>query len=132
MRNISEELMKHISSIPIMLVFLTILVLIYHFGVGFYNARGIEPSPAFELLYTTGFLCSIIWWLEDDARKYHVTPVYCLGFLVSIAWMIVIPYHLFKTRGVKGLITIFTLAGIFLVAQFIAAFTYMLFTAQSL
>jgi len=124
--------MKHISSIPIMLVFLTILVMLYHFGLGFYYARGIEPSPAFEFLYTAGLLCSIIWWLKDDSRKYRVTPVYCLGFLILIAWMIVIPYHFFKTRGVRGLITIFALIGIFLVAQFIAAFTYMLFSAQLL
>ena len=112
-----------------MLVLLAVLVFLYHLGLGFYYARGVELPPAFEFLYTGGLLCSIIWWLKDDSRKHRVTPVYCLGFLVSIGWMIVIPYHLFKTRGMRGLIPIFGLIGVFLVAKLMAAFTYMLFSA---
>jgi hypothetical protein len=111
-----------------MLVLLGILVFVYHFGIGIYNARGLEPLPAFEFLYAAAFLCGVVWWLKAEARRYAVKPVYCLGLLVGIGWMIMIPYHLFKTRGVRGLIPLLALMGSFLAAHLLAVFVYMTFS----
>jgi hypothetical protein len=58
-----------------------------------------------------------------------MTPVYCLGLLVSVAGMIVIPYHLFKTRGVRGLIPILGLIGVLIAALFVEVLVYTLFSA---
>ena len=110
-----------------MLVLLGVLVFVYHFGVGIYYARGLEPLPAFEFLYTAGFLCGVVWWLKAEARGSAVNPVYCSGLLVGIGWLIIIPYHLLKTRGVKGLIPLLALMGSFLVAQLLAAVVYITF-----
>ncbi len=100
-----------------MLVLLVILVFVYSCGIGIYSALGLEPSPTFEFLYTAAFLCGVVWWLEAEARRYVLKPVYCLGLLVSIGWMIMIPYHLFKTLGVRGLIPLLAL-----LVSFIAAY----------
>lgn len=112
----------------LMLILFVLLVLLHSVGTGLYAARGLEPSAAFDSLYRIGLLCAIIWWLKDDARRYGVRLVYCLGLFVSIAWMILIPYHLFKTRGMKGFIAILVLIGIFITAQVAAVVAYMLFS----
>jgi hypothetical protein len=118
-------------SSSVMLFFLVVLVLLYHIGIGFYSAHGLEPLPLFTFLYTAGLLCSVIWWLRADARRYKVQPVYCLGMLVSVGWVVVIPYHLWATRGARGLLLILALIGAFVVAQFVAVFTYLLFAGWS-
>jgi hypothetical protein len=110
------------------LVLLVILVFIYHFGIGIYSADGLEPSPAFEFLYTVAFLCCVVWWLRAEAQWYAVKPVYCLGLLVGVGWIIIIPYHLFKTRGKRGLIPLSALIGSLLVAHILAVFAYMIFS----
>lgn len=119
--------MSRISSLPVMLVLLAVSVFLYHVGIGLYHALGLEPSAAFEFLYNVAFVCAVVWWIKQEARRYEVTPVYCLGFLVSTGWMIVIPYHLYKTRGVKGFIPLVALIGVFLAAQIVAGLFYLLF-----
>jgi len=108
-----------------MLVLLGIQVFVYHFGIGIYSAWGLEPSPTFEFLDTAAFLCGAVWWLKAEARRYNVKLVYCLGLLVGIGWIIIIPYHLFKTRGVRGLIPLLALLVSFLAAHLLAVFVYM-------
>jgi len=109
------------------LILLGLLVFIYHFGIGIYHARGLEPLPSFEFLYTAAFLCSVVWWLRAEGRGSALKQVYCLGLLVGIGWPIMIPYHLLKTRGVRGLIPMLGLIGSFLVAHILAVVIYMAF-----
>lgn len=107
-----------------MLVLLGILVFVYHFGMGIYYTWGLEPSPTFEFLYFAAFLCGVVWWLKAEARRYPVKPLYCPGLLVGYGWIIIIPYHLFKTRGVKGLIPLLALVGSILAAYLLAVVVY--------
>ena len=87
-----------------MLVLLSVLVFVHNAGLGFYSAHELEPLPAFEFLHNAAFLCGVVWWLRAEVRRSAVVPVYCSGLLVSLGWLVMIPYHLFKTRGVAGLI----------------------------
>ena len=64
------------TSLPI-LILLGILVFIYHFGIGIYYARGLEPLPAFEFLYTAAFLCGVVWWLKAESRKRRAVADFC-------------------------------------------------------
>lgn len=109
------------------LTLLGLLIFIYHFGSGIYYARGLEPLPSFEFLYTAGFLCGVVWWLRADVGRSAIKPVYCLGLLVGMGWPIMIPYHLLKTRGLRGLIPLLGLIGSFLVAHLLAVVVYMAF-----
>ena len=110
-----------------MLVLLGVLVFVYHLGVGIYYARGLEPLPAFEFLYTGAFLCGVVWWLRAEAKSSPVARIYCEGLLVSMGWLFIIPYHLLKTRGIKGLIPLFALIGTFVAAYVLAVVVYLLF-----
>ena len=114
---------------PLILAFLAALVLLYHVSEGLYFARGLEPSPALDLLYRAGLVWSTCWWLAADSRRHKVTPVYCLGLLVTVAWVIIIPHHLLKTRGLKGVVTILCLLGVFAAAQIVAVMVYLIFSA---
>ena len=100
-----------------MLVLLIILIFVYNAGAAFYNAQGLEPLPAFEYLYHAAFVCGVVWWLKGETKRSAVTSIYCPGMLVGIGWLIIIPYHLLKTRGAKGLIPLFALFGSFAIAR---------------
>lgn len=110
-----------------MLVLLMILVFVYNFAAGFYLAQGMEPLPTAEFLYTGAFICGVVWWLNAEAGTSAATPVYCRGLLVGIGWFVIIPYHLLKTRGVKGLIPLVALVGSFFAAYISAFMVYMIF-----
>ena len=109
-----------------MLVLLGVLVFVNHFGVGIYYARGVEPPPAFGFLYTAGFLCGVVWWLQAEALRSEVKSVYCPGLLVGVGWVIIIPYHLLKTRGVRGLLPLLALIGSVVFAHAWAAVIYVM------
>jgi len=100
-----------------MLVLLIILVFVYHAGAAFYYAHGLEPLPTFEFLYNAGFFCGVVWLLKAETKRSAITSIYCPGMLVGLGWLIIIPYHLLTTRGVKGLIPVFALFGSLLIAR---------------
>ncbi len=72
------------------------LLLVYPMVWGFYVANRLEVPEAFTLLYQLGLLWSVAWWLKADSRKRSVKQVYCLGLLVYVGWVILLPYHLLK------------------------------------
>ena len=113
-----------------MLVLLIVLIFVYHIGLAIYYAQQVEPLPTFEFLYQAAFLCGVVWWLRAEAKSSAVKPIYCQGLLVSIGWLIIIPYHLLKTRGVKGLIPLFALIGALVVSQVIASVVYVVSAGQ--
>jgi hypothetical protein len=110
-----------------MLVLLIALMTVYHIGVIFYFAFGLEPLPTFEFLYRFGFLCGIIWFLKAEAEKSAVARVYCPGVIIGMGWFFLLPYHLLKSRGRRGLIPLFALIGTYLTLQLLAAIVYLIF-----
>jgi len=111
----------------VMLVLLGIAVFVYNFSLGLTYANGLEPLPTAEFLYTFVFLCGVIWWLKAEPARSAVNPIYCSGLLVGTGWFFIIPYHLLRTRGWKGLIPLFALIGSFLAAHFLALIVYVVF-----
>lgn len=87
-------------------------VLLYSFVVitqlahGIYLGQQLEPPGGFALLSWIGLLWIIGWWLRTDSRGRDVARVYDMGFFLFIAWPLVLPYHLVKTRGAKGLVAV--------------------------
>lgn len=101
----------------IMLVLLGVAIFTYNLGVDIFHALRLEPLPSFEFLYSVIFICGVIWWLRAEVQRSAVTKVYCPGVLVTAAWPFIIPYHLLKTRGVRGLLPLFALIGAFVSAK---------------
>jgi hypothetical protein len=120
--------MNHTTSPSRPLIFFCLLVLLYHVGSGLYLARGAGPTDTLDLLYQGGLLWAAIWWLKVECRKRRVELAYCPGLLVSVAWMIVIPYYLFKLRGARGFLRLLALIGLFVGAKILAAVVYVIFS----
>ena len=108
-----------------MLVLFGVLVFVYNVGASIYLFSGLEPSPTFSFLYQGAFACGVVWWLQAEIRRSAVQQVYCSGLLASLGWWIIIPYHLLKTRGAKGLIPLLALIGTFFIAQILALIVVM-------
>ena len=113
-----------------MLVLLIALTFVYHTGQGIYQLLQVDAAPSFEFLYLVALSCGVVWWLRADAKSSGVKALYCEGVLVTVAWIIILPYHLLKTRGVKGLIPLGALIGSLIVSQVVAAVVYVIFFAQ--
>ena len=109
----------------IMLVLLGAAIFIYHLGRGILDALRLDPPPSLEFLYTIVFVCGVVWWLRAEIPNSAVTRMYCAGLLAYSAWPIIIPYHLLKTRGVRGLLPLFALIGTFVSARILATVIYL-------
>jgi hypothetical protein len=58
------------------------------------------PGPSSVLSYLA-FFCLICYWLEIDSRERRVMRVWDMGFFMSFAWPLILPYYVVKTRGIK-------------------------------
>lgn len=74
--------------------------------VSLYEAWAFEPSIVNDLLFHLANASILWWWLTEDSRKTGDTWPMDLGYFIYIAWPVLIPYHLFKTRGFSGFIGI--------------------------
>ena len=83
-----------------------VIVAINQTAAGFYQATGAESPPLSDLLGKISLFWGLGWWIRDDSRKRQFAWVYDLGFFLYLAWPVVTPYYLFKTRGVRALLTI--------------------------
>jgi len=84
-------------------LFLT-LVLITQFAYGAYAGAQLEVPAAVPIFYKLGLTWALGWWLRRDSRSRGVPSIYDLGFFLYLAWPIVMPYYLIKTRGAKALL----------------------------
>lgn len=104
---------KPVSQILSPAVLLYLCVFVGQAAAGFYWAGDAGPSPAFSLLYALGFLWGVGWWLRRDSRRRGVQWVLDMGMFLNIAWPLIMPYHLLKTRGAKGLLLILAFAAVY-------------------
>jgi hypothetical protein len=95
---------------------------------GVYLAREAKLPPAFSMLYPLGLLWAVGWWLRRDSVGRGVGWVFDMGLFLYIAWPVVMPYHLLKTRGAKGLLAILAFAGAYVGALFAGGLLYILLT----
>ena len=108
-----------------MFVLLWILIFVYHVAYGFYQFHGWETLPTLNFLYRGALVCGVVWWLRSERRHSAVTSMYCQGLLVGIAYQIIIPYHLFKTRGLRGFIPLLALMGSPVAGRVTSMFVYL-------
>jgi len=93
-------LSRILSPAPLLYLF----VVITQFAYGAYLGAQLEFPGAVTFLFAVGLLWAVGWWLRTDSRRRGVLSVYDLGFFLYLAWPIVMPYYLIKTRGAKGLL----------------------------
>ncbi len=93
---------------------------------GAYALFGFDAA-AFGLLTQLGLLYVIGYWLLKDSQKRNFKLPYCPGLILSIAWPILLPYYLFKTRGGKAFLTILIFAGAYILTTALGAVIAVIF-----
>ena len=76
-----------------------------------YSAHELSLPPLYESLSPLAFLGLICWWLEKDSKRTGVSWPLDLGMFLYAAWILILPCHLFKTRGLRGLFGILAFIG---------------------
>ena len=120
---------KALNQISAPTVLLCAFVIISQVANGLYLSSEIEPPPIFTFLRVLMFLWIIGWWLQRDSRKYNFNWVLDLGLFLYVAWPIIMPYYLLRTRGLKGFIPILVFSGIYLGAALIGVTFYVFFSS---
>ena len=87
--------------------------LIANVGDALYAAHGLAPSAGFGLLAYVGFGLCGAYWLHADNRRLGIPEVIDQGWFAYLAWPVMLPYHLFKTRGSRGGWVLVGLVGLF-------------------
>jgi hypothetical protein len=78
---------------------------------GIYLAAGLELPPGYDILHLLGSIWIFGWWLQWDSRQHHTWSVMDIGMFVGMAWPLLMPCYLLRTRGAKALLII----GVFIV-----------------
>ena len=83
---------------------LLVLTLIFSFGRAMMALRGAGLPDGSELLLHYTFILFVARWVAVDRRSHRFDAPFEFYAFVFFAWLVVIPYYLYKTRGPRGLI----------------------------
>ena len=81
-----------------------------------------------EALWLLVFALLVAMWIVKEPHQTDKSPVSGLGMIAFIAWPIVLPYHLVKTRGVEGLVQFLGFLALQFLPFFCGLFAYVYFT----
>ena len=110
-------------------IILIVFFLLANVGNCVYAAFGMQPSGGFMLLYYAGAFWAIAAWIIADARRLSVPLPFDMGWLTFFAWPVVLPYHVFRTRGVKGFLTLAGFVGLFLSTYLVGVIVFYMILA---
>ena len=83
-------------------------------------ARHADIPGSSTLLQYVLLFCLIGYWLDADSREQRILRVWDMGFFLYIAWPLILPYYLVKTRGVKQtLLTLLLLTVVYVGASLV-------------
>ena len=126
-RQMSNFLPKLVSPTALLYIYLVLTQI----AQGVYFASKIELPGAFTLIYPLGLLWIVGWWMLTDSRKRGVAWVYDMGLFLNIAWPLIMPYYLLKTRGAKGLLLILAFIGTYIGAAMVGMALCLLLAAST-
>jgi len=87
-------------------------------------AFGAQMSVGAEFAERIALPVILASWVAVDARARHLSLCYDFDTFIFFAWPVVLPYYLFRTRGVRAFLTLLSFVGICLAAAACAAAVY--------
>jgi hypothetical protein len=88
-------------------------LLLINLANAMYALSGVPPSGPFLLVGYGGAALIVAYWILADSRRLGLAGSVDQGWFVFAAWPLALPYHLFKTRGWRGAITLLGFVGLF-------------------
>jgi hypothetical protein len=93
----------------------TVMLWLCMLSIAIAPAIAISPMrPLADIISRNTFSFILAWWVIADARKRRRELWYDFGTFVFFAWPVVVPIYLFKTRGMRGFLTLLCFAGLVL------------------
>lgn len=83
-------------------------------------------ASGFVSLYYVGVAWAFAWWVLNDARERGIPTSVDHGWFVFIAWPLLVPYHVLRTRRAKGLLLLGLFALLFFVSYIAAVVVFAL------
>ena len=71
-------------------------------AVGLYALAEVQPSPLAEMLVMYMPAVAVVLWADRDARRTGVVRVHDWGLFLWLAWPVLLPWYVFRTRGPRG------------------------------
>lgn len=108
-------------------LYLCMLVFILQLSYGFSAARNGGNPTIQDTWHTLALFWAIGWWFINDSRVYEIkwTDGFMdMGMLLYTAWIFIVPYYLFKSRGRKAIYTLVLILVVYFGAQLTGALIY--------
>ena len=105
-------------------VLICVFLVLFHIANAISYGLGQTLSPQVILLGYVVFYWLMGYWFVTDCRAYKISWGLDSGMFLYILWPLVIPVHLFKTRGIKGVIPVFILLGVYLGAYLVGLLVF--------
>lgn len=82
------------------------LFVVAAFAHGFGDTTEIEFAGRFGYLLDITLLAMLGFWIQSDSRTNSFAGMQDWGWFLILAWPILLPYYLIKTRKSKGLLLV--------------------------
>lgn len=93
-------------------------------GRGACFARHSDIAGSSAILQYVVLLCLIGYWLSVDSREKKTLRVWDMGFFLYVAWPVIVPYYLVRTRGLRRALFVLLLAAIIFFGAFVAGMAF--------
>ena len=98
---------------------------------GFAVTRSGGEPTVLDSWYPIALFWAVGWWFINDSRTSGINwndQFLDMGLFICVAWIFLLPYYLFKSRGWKAVYTILLIAGIYLGAFITGTLLHLIFT----
>ncbi|PCJ28212.1 MAG: hypothetical protein COA96_01510 [SAR86 cluster bacterium] len=98
--------MKNSKSALLLLIFLSLCMGVLEVLL---NLQEEVLSGSTQALWSFTFVLLTILWAYYDAKKADIETPFDFGFILYIFWPVVLPWYLYRTRGIEGILMFFGL-----------------------
>jgi hypothetical protein len=96
---------------------------------GYSSARSGGNPTVQDVWHVLAFYWAVGWWFINDSRSKGIRwndGFMDMGMFLYIAWILIIPYYLFKSRGWKAIYPLVLIPGVYFGAHIIGAMIYLI------
>lgn len=111
-------------------IYLSLFLFTIQFTNGFHAVKVGNIPTLFNVWYFLAFYWVMGWWFINDSREHEIKWLdryVDMGFYLYMAWIFILPYYLFKTRGRKAFFTLLMFLAIYIGAYFTGVITEVIF-----
>jgi|RhiMetdeSRZDD1v2_1073273.scaffolds.fasta_scaffold239879_3 hypothetical protein len=90
-----------------------------------YAYHNVPPSTLAEFIRQWGMGLLFVWWVKADSRQTRYWPCYDFDTFLFFGWPVLLPYYLFRTRGLRGFYLVFAFLGLWSAPALAAALVYL-------